>query len=51
MNIFPNKPYRWKVEQILAQEALRREEDPIPAEAAQDVMESIITAIEVCMRC
>ncbi|CAN0296050.1 unnamed protein product, partial [Ectocarpus sp. 12 AP-2014] len=38
--------HRWKVEQILAQEALRREEDPTPAEAAQDAMESIITAIE-----
>ncbi|CAM9749989.1 unnamed protein product, partial [Ectocarpus sp. 8 AP-2014] len=38
--------HRWKVEQILAQEALRRKEDPTPAEAAQDAMESIITAIE-----
>ncbi|CAM9842906.1 unnamed protein product [Ectocarpus sp. 6 AP-2014] len=38
--------HRWKVEQILAQEALRREKDPTPAEAAQDAMESIITAIE-----
>ncbi|CAB1111170.1 unnamed protein product [Ectocarpus sp. CCAP 1310/34] len=36
----------WKVEQILAREALRREKDPTPAEAAQDAMESIITAIE-----
>ncbi|CAM9208478.1 unnamed protein product [Ectocarpus sp. 4 AP-2014] len=38
--------HRWKVEQILAQEALRREKDPTPAEAAQDAMESIVTAIE-----
>ncbi|CAM9147943.1 unnamed protein product [Ectocarpus fasciculatus] len=38
--------HRWKVEEILAQEVLRRKEDPTPAEAAQDAMESIITTIE-----
>lgn len=51
MYLFRNKPCRWKVEETLAQEVLRRKEDPTPAEAAQDAMENIITAIEVCMRC
>lgn len=38
---------RWKVEEMLAKEVARRERDPTPAEAAEAVLEAIVTEIEV----
>ena len=38
---------RWKAEQQRAKEAVRRREDPTPAEAAEAAVEGIIAAIEV----
>eukprot|EP00903_Cladosiphon_okamuranus_P020324 g18647.t1 len=38
--------HRWKVEEMLAEEAARRRDNPTPSEAAEAALEAIVTAIE-----